>query len=366
MKIEWWNFGLSVGQINKKLTKVVKKKCISTSIYTQELEKKLSNYLNVKHVIAVSSGSMATVLAFMALKIKPKDEIIIPNVGWISVINACKILGATPVIVDVEKDKPIISINNIKSNITKKTKIIFPIYMNGRIIEIDKIKSICKKKNLFLVEDAAQALGVKYKNKFVGTFGDIGIFSMSITKLLSSGQGGFLVTNNDKIAKDLYMMSRHGYRDVRNIKAWNKYGGNFKISDLCSAVATTQLKSFKTIIRKNKENYAYLNKKIKKLNDFIEPAFIDLKKGEIPLYNEYKVYNRKKLVSFLLKNNIQTRLSNPNFQRVEYMKIIKDKLGLKNSVIPEKNFLYLPGGPNLKKTQIDKLAYYLNRFYLKK
>ena len=143
-------------------------------------------------------------------------------------------------------------------------------------------------------------MGVKYKNKFVGTFGDIESFNVNY-KTSFFRTGGFLVTNNDKIAKDLYMMSRHGYRDVRNIKAWNKYGGNFKISDLCSAVATTQLKSFKTIIRKNKENYAYLNKKIKKLNDFIEPAFIDLKKGEIPLYNEYKVYNRKKLVSFLLK-----------------------------------------------------------------
>ncbi len=309
---------------------------------------------------------MATVLAFMALKIKPKDEIIIPNVGWISVINACKILGATPVIVDVDKYKPVISINNIKSNITNKTKIIFPIYMNGRIIEIDKIKLICKKKNLFLVEDAAQALGVKYKNKFVGTFGDIGIFSMSITKLLSSGQGGFLVTNNKKIAKNLYMMSRHGYRDVRNIKAWNKYGGNFKISDLCSAVATIQLKFFKTIIKKNIENFAYLNKKIEHLKNFVEPAFIDLKHGEIPLYNEYKVNNRKKLVSFLSKNNIQTRLSNPNFQRVKYMRIKKDKLGFKNSIIPEKDFLYLPGGPNLKKKEIDKLAYYLNNFYLNK
>ena len=364
MKIEWWNFGLSTSHIKNKLNDVINKRCISTSLFTEEIERKLEKFLKVKHVIAVSSGSMATVLAFMALKIEPKDEIIIPNVGWISVINACKILGATPVIVDVDKDKPTISIENIKSNITKKTKIIFPIYMNGRTIEINKIKSICKKKKIFLVEDAAQALGIKYKNKFVGTFGDIGIFSMSITKLLSSGQGGFLVTNDKKIAKNLYMMSRHGYRDVRNIKSWDKYGGNFKISDLCSAVAIIQLKAFQTILKKNKENYHYLNNKIKKLNKFIEPANIDLNKGEVPLYNEYKVHNRKKLVSFLEKKNIQTRLSNPNFQRVKYMKIIKDKLGLKNSIIPERDFLYLPGGPSLKKKEIDYLSDCLNKFYL--
>ncbi len=241
----WWHKSLEKKEIIKSLSKVINSEELSTGKITTILEKEISKFLKVKHIIMVSSGSMANVLAFMALGIKPKDEVILPNVGWISVINACKILNAIPVIVDVQKNKPLINIDQIEKSITKKTKIVFPVYMNGRVADYSRIKKICKKKKIFLVEDAAQAFGVKYKNKFLGTNGDIGIFSTSITKNFTSGLGGFLATNNNSLAKKIYSMRRHGFSDVQNIKNWNKYGGNFKITDLQSAIALIQLKNMK-------------------------------------------------------------------------------------------------------------------------
>lgn len=360
----WWHKSLEKKKIIKSLSSVINSEELSTGKITSILERDLSKFLKVKYIIMVSSGSMANVLAFMALGIKPKDEVIIPNVGWISVINACKILNATPVIVDVQKNKPLIAIDQIEKSITKKTKIIFPVYMNGRVTDFSKIKKICKKKKLYLVEDAAQAFGVKYKNKFLGTNGDIGIFSTSITKNFTSGLGGFLATNNKSLAKKIYSMRRHGFSDVQNIKNWNKYGGNFKITDLQSAIALIQLKNMKKKFRTNIKNFEYFRKKTNHLKKFMRPVELNTK-YEIPVYNEFIVKNRDQFVNFLRQNDVQTRNSSPNFERVKYLKTVKNKKGFPNSKEVEENYVYLESGPGLKKKRIDEILKIINLFYKK-
>lgn len=360
----WWHKSLEKKEIIKSLSNVIKSEELSTGKITTKLENEISKFLKVKHIIMVSSGSMANVLAFMALGIKPNDEVIVPNVGWISVINACKILNAIPVIIDVQKDKPIIDINQIEKSITKKTKIIFPVYMNGRVMDCSKLKKICKKRKLYLVEDAAQAFGVKYKNKFLGTNGDIGIFSTSITKNFTSGLGGFLATNNSSLAKKMYSMRRHGFSDVQNIKNWNKYGGNFKITDLQSAIALIQLKNMKKKFQRNIFNFEYFRKKTEHLKKFMRPIDINTK-YEIPVYNEFIVKNRGQFVKFLKNHDVQTRNSSPNFERVKYLKTIKNKSGFPNSKEVERNYIYLESGPGLKKKRIDEILKIINLFYKK-
>lgn len=361
----WWHKDLEKKDIIKSLSYIINSEELSTGKITSLLEKEISKFLKVKHIIMVSSGSMANLLAFMALNIRPKDEIIIPNVGWISVINACKILNATPVIIDVQKSKPLIDVQQIEKFISKKTKIIFPVYMNGRIANISKLKNICKKRNLFLVEDAAQAFGVKYKNKFLGTNGDIGIFSTSITKNFTSGLGGFLATNNSSLANKIYSMRRHGFSDVQNIKNWDKYGGNFKITDLQSAIARVQLKNMRKKFNTNIQNFNYFKKKLTHLKDYIKPVDLDTR-FEIPVYNEFIVKNRDEFTKFLKKNNVQTRNSSPNFERVKYLKTKKSPRGYPNSALVEKNYLYLESGPGLQKKRIDQIVKVIDLFYKKK
>ena len=360
----WWHKSIEKREILNSISKVIKSEDLSTGNLTPQLEKKISEFLKVKHVVMVSNGSMATLLAFMALEIKPKDEIIIPNVGWISVISACKILNAVPVIVDVEKNRPIIDIDKVEKKITKKTKIIFPVYMNGRATDVVRLKKICKKRKIFLVEDAAQAFGTKYKNKYLGTFGELGIYSTSITKTFTSGLGGFLTVNNTNLAKKIYSMRRHGFSDIQNIKSWSKYGGNFKITDIQSAIALIQLKNLKKKFSTNISNLKYFQKKLKKYDKFIKPINIDFNK-EIPVYNEFIVKNRNKFSAFLKKNDIQTRLSSPNFQNIKFLKKIVDKNGYPNSKEVENNYIYLESGPGLKRKRIDEIVKVIEKFYSK-
>jgi perosamine synthetase len=362
-KIQWWHKDLEKKNFLKNIISIIQKEDLTTGNTTKNYEKLISKTLNVKYSIAVSSGSMGTLLAFMALDVGSNDEVIIPNIGWISVINACKIIGAKPVLVDVENDRPIIDCKNIEKIINKKTKVIFPIYMNGRAANISELKKICKKRKIFLVEDSAQAVGIKKENKYLGTFGDIGIFSTSATKLLTTGLGGFLVTNNKKLAKKLYEMRRHGFSNIQNIRHWDKFGGNFQISSIQSAMGIEQLKTLRKKLKLNKRNYLHLSQKLKDLKNFITPVKINFKGGEVPVYNEFRVQNREKLVKFLNKNKIENRLVSPNFERVKYMKL-KGKKKFPNSSDYEKNNLYLTSGPGLQLKDLDKIANKIRNFYL--
>lgn len=365
MKTLWWYTALDKKKIKQEISNVIKIGRIDTSNYCRLFEKKIEKFLKVKHVIAVNNGSMANVLVFMALGLKNNDEVIIPNVGWISVINSCKILGLKPVLIEVDPRRPLLSVSEIEKNITKKTKVIFPIYMNGRVMEINKIKQIAKKKRIFLIEDAAQAFGVKYKNKYVGTFGDAGIFSTSITKVFTTGLGGFISTNNSKLAKIILSMRRHGFSDIQNIKNWDKYGGNFKFSDIHAAIGIAQLKKYDRDLKNNLKNFNLFKKLLKKSSKFIYPANINPKLGDRPVYNEFLSNNRNKIVKFLKSQNVETRLYSPTFDKVRYLKIKKTKKIFSNSSGFEKKVFYLPSGPGLKSNLIKKISKLINRFYEK-
>ncbi len=364
-KIQWWHKDLEKKNFISKINSIIQKEDLTTGNTTRNYEKKISKILNVKHSIAVSSGSMGTLLAFMALDVGLNDEVIIPNIGWISVINACKIIGAKPVIVDVEKDRPIIDSNVVEKAITKKTKVIFPIYMNGRAANVYKLKKICQKRKIFLVEDSAQAVGIKMNKKYLGTFGDIGIFSTSATKLLTTGLGGFLVTNNKKLAKKIFEMRRHGFSNIQNIRHWDKFGGNFQISSVQSAMGIEQLKTLKRKLSINKRNYLYLTEKLKDLDEYITPININFMRGEVPVYNEFRVKNRDMLVNFLNKNKIENRLVSPNFERVKYIKQNRKKR-FPNSADYEKNNLYLTSGPGLDLKDLDEMVLVIKKFYTKR
>lgn len=360
MKINWWNVKLGK-EVKKSVNKVFLYKSFSLGPITAKLEKGLEKFLNVKNVIAVNSGSHGMLLSLLSLELKPNDEIIVPSVGWISLLNAIKILNLKPILVDVEKNKPFIDINKIQKKITKKTKVIIPVHMNGRISNMDKLMRLAKKNKISVIEDAAQAFGVKFKNKFLGSFGDIGVFSMSMTKSLPAGQGGFLIVKNSALAKKLKIIRNQGAVDVFKISIWKNFGFNFKITDMQSAIALSQLRKFKNNFKKMKINFIVYEKALRKLSKFIYPAFIDHKKGEMPLYNEFICKKRFQLMEYLKKNNVETRRFYPNFDKVKYMKVKKDKYP--NSRIYENSSIYLPSGPNLKLKEIKKTIKLIKNFY---
>ncbi len=209
------------------------------------LEKEFSNYIGVKHAIVVNTGGVAIQMALRVLNVKQGDEVI--HQVDTCVANAFSIMnaGATPVFSDISLDTFKLDIDNLDNLITNKTKVIMPIHLWGNVENMDKIIAFANKNNLKVIEDCALAFGAEYKDKKVGQFGDIGIFSFGSTKPIQSGEGAIIVTNDDNLAKDLKTMrswgemtQEYGVRD-HEILSWNG-----RASEIVVAVMLEQFRHF--------------------------------------------------------------------------------------------------------------------------
>ena len=185
--------------------------------YIKDFEEKLASFLGAKYVIATSSGTMANACALAAVKEKDnykRNEVIVPALTFIAQINSIYYNHLKPVFVDVRKDFQI-DVNKIEENITENTLAIMPVHLFGRPANMDKILEIANKHNLFVVEDACEALGSKYKNQFVGTIGDMGAFSFYVSHSITTGEGGAITTNDEKLAELVISLRNHGRKSEK-------------------------------------------------------------------------------------------------------------------------------------------------------
>ena len=172
---------------------------ISQGPIVAEFESKLAAYLGMPYVVTTTSGSTAILMSLLAAGVGQGDEVIVPNRTWIATAHAPYLLGATVKLVDVESDRPIINASLIEGIITERTKAIIPAHMCGRSADMGSINDIAQRYNLLVIEDAAQALGSRNADGYLGTQSDMGCFSLSVAKIISTGQGGFVTTRSEKI-----------------------------------------------------------------------------------------------------------------------------------------------------------------------
>ena len=346
--INWWSTEFGQDEIIK-ITESISKKQISQGEVTKEFEDKLSKYLDVKYVIACSSGSSSLLMSLLAIGIKPNDEVIIPNRTWIATAHAIQLLGAKVIPIDVEEHIPLINVNKIEVAITKNTKAIIAVHMNGRDGQITSIKKIARKYNLNVIEDAAQAIGSKNQYGMLGTQSDIGCFSLSTAKTIASGQGGFSVTNNKMLAKRLYAIRTHGVEQVKDPKKWNMLGFNFRYTDILASIAIVQLSKIESRIKHLKEIYLIYEKELR--NTHLKNIPVDISKGEVPVYIEYLVPSKRQhWINYLNSKNIDTRPFYPNVSSASYLHTsMQKKL---NSSLFEKKGIYLPSGPTQSKENV--------------
>ena len=358
--ISWWKVNISNKKNQLQLLNSLKNKKISEGEITRKLENKISKTLKVKYVSMVNSGSIALLISMIACDLKENDEIIIPNCGWISPIHAAMILKLKIKLIDVEKDRPLMDLEKLKRAISKKTKAIVPVHLNGMAVDIKKVKSIIKSRKIFIIEDGAQSLFSKNRKKFLGTESDIGCYSFSVTKMITTGQGGFCCTNQKKIYEKIKLIKTHGMKNVF-YSTWNSFGFNFKFNDTLSSLAFNQIQNYKVNVKKLiKLHKLYTNmidnKKIKFLN-------VNIKNGEVPIYNQIITKNSKRFINFLKKNKIESRPWYKNFHNgINYYKKIKlDKKTKLNSSYFE-NIVVLPSGPDQKLNDIKKIANLINKY----
>lgn len=197
--------------IEKVISNILESGAYINGSYTKELESKLAKYLDVKHVIGVANGTDALVITLEALGIKEGDEVITTPFTFFATAEAISVVGAKPVFVDISLDDFNIDVNKIEEAITERTKAIMPVHIFGTPADMDKINEIAKKYNLYVIEDACQAIGAKYRDRMVGGLGDIACFSFFPTKNLGTyGDGGLITTNSDEIAAICRALKAHG------------------------------------------------------------------------------------------------------------------------------------------------------------
>ena len=333
-----------------------------------KFEKKVSSLLNIKYVISVNSCTDALLLALASLKLKKNSEVITVGHSYVATLAAIKHVGLNPVLVDISDDFNI-DVNKIKNKITNKTKAILPVHLYGHSCKMDKIMKIAKEYNLKVIEDCAQSFGAKYKKKFVGTFGELGCFSLHPLKSLgAAGDGGFIVTKNKNLYEKLIRMRNHGQGRRKNGKFLkSRYDIDFfgfctRLDNLQAAIVNTKLKILnKNILLRNKiakdYNNALSNLPIVLPKIYSKDLYQDV-------FNSYVIRTKKQfqLFKYLRKKGVEVLINWP--KPLYHHKGLKLKnCNLKNNEKICKEIISLPIYPEMLKSEFNYITNCIQSFF---
>ena len=237
----------------------------------QALEREWEDYFKVKHAISVNSATSGLYAAIGAIGIEAGDEVIVSPYTMSASATAILIYGGIPVFADIEEDYYCLDVKSIEEKITSKTKAILVVDIFGQPYDVENINALAKKHNLKIIEDAAQAPDAMYKDKYAGTLGDIGVFSLNYHKHIHCGEGGVIVTNDDKLAEKLRLIRNHaeavisakGYKDKSELV--NMVGFNYRMTEIDAAITREQLKKLPALTKQRRENVKYLNDSLSKI-----------------------------------------------------------------------------------------------------
>ena len=364
--------------------------------YSKEFEKKIVEFLGIRYVLSVNSGSSANLLAFFALtspllkdkRVKRGDEIITVAAGFPTTVSPIVQYGGVPVFVDIELETLNIDIKQIEKAITSKTKAIMIAHTLGNPFNIEKIKEICDKYNLWLIEDNCDALGSKYKDKYTGTWGDIGTSSFYPPHHITTGEGGAVYTDNPLLKKIMLSMrdwgrdcwcesgvdNTCGHRFTQKFGklplgydhkyVYSYFGFNLKMTDMQAAIGVAQIDKLSEFIKKRQENWQMLYEGLKDIDEFIlvKPQ----KNSEVSWFGflitlkDSVKFRRNDIVKYLEDNNIQTRnlfagniLRHPMFENLKEGVDYKVVGELKNTDKIMNDSFWIGVYPGMKKEAIE-------------
>jgi len=239
--------------------------------YIKKFEDKFKEYINCKFSLATSSCTGAINLAFATIGLKPGDEVIVSEFSWITAVSPITYFGAKPIFVDILKDSWCMDPKKIEEAITNKTKAILVTHLYGNLAEMDEIMEIAKKHNLYVIEDAAEALGSTYKGKKAGSIGDIGVFSFHGAKTCTTGEGGMLVTNDEKLFKKAQTLNNGG-REVGGEVFYAKIlGYKYKMSNFQAALGLAQIERIEELVERKRQIFYEYQKNLSDLKILMNP-----------------------------------------------------------------------------------------------
>ena len=270
-----------------------------------QFENNLKEFLKVKYVFGVADGTNALILALMAAGVGPGDEVILPSHTYIATAASVHFSGATPILVECGADH-MIDPKSVADAVSPKTRAIMPVQLNGRTCRMDAIQEIADKHGLLIIEDSAQALGSKFKEKNAGTFGLAGTFSFYPAKVLGCfGDGGAVVTNDDKMGHALALLRDHGRNEEGEVVSW---GTNSRLDNLQAAILDLKLKTFQQDINRRRQIAGMYHEALSKISDLTLPPGPSENTDHFDVYQNYEMESgqRDKLRSYLETHGVRT------------------------------------------------------------
>lgn len=342
------------------------KECLDTNWvssvgkFVDRFEEEFAKYNEAKAAVVTMNGTAALQLALVTLGVGEGDEVIVPSMTFISSVNAIKYVGAIPVFVDVDRETFVMDVNKVEELITEKTKAIMPVHIYGYPVEMDELNIIAKKYNLYVVEDATEALGTKYKGRLAGTLGDIGCFSFNGNKLITTGAGGMLITNNEEVAKKAKYLSNQTKTITENGAMYHEeVGYNFRMPNLLAAMGVAQLEKVDEYLEAKRRNARLYNDLLKGVKGITLTKEVDYVDNCYWLYSILVEDNfrmtRDELLELLKENGIQAR---PFFLPVHNMKpYSENKCGnMEMTVEVSKKGINLPSSVSLKEEEVRRIC----------
>ena len=320
----------------------------------QQFEKLLSKFVKSKFAIAVNSGTSALQASLYALNIKSGDEVLIPSFTFVATANSVKSVGAKPVFVDILKDNYTMDPGDLRKKITRRSKAVIPVHLYGHVAYINEILEIATKYNLKIIEDASQSLGSKLKGRHSGTFSHLGCFSLYAAKVMTSGEGGAIVTDDKKLSEKLKQIRNHG---ISKNHLTTTFGLNLRLPEINAAIAKVQMKKLPVLLKKRKINAQILTELLKNY-DIILPK---QRKSETLNWYLYTIALKNRNVAMKKLNSSGINASvyySPPIHKTPYY---KTKTGLRNTEWAACHVLSLPIHPKVRKSDMIKMKKILSR-----
>lgn len=324
--------------------------------YVPEFEQEFSSFCSRKFGVSVANGTVALQLALMALDIREGDEVIVPDLTFVATANAVSYTGAKPVFVDSEPDTWNMDPSRIEEKITKKTKAIIPVSLFGHPCDMDPILEIAKDHELFVIEDAAEAHGSEYKGRKSGSFGDVSCFSFYGNKIITTGEGGMCVTDNEKLANEMRFLKDHGMSSEK--RYWHsKVGFNFRMTNIQAAIGVAQLEQIGKFIESKRKIARQYNSLLKDVKGISLPPEMPWAKSVYWMYSilvgdDYGM-SRDELAAKLKAAKIDSR---PFFYPMHQLPMYKSERQFPVAERLSAQGLNLPSSPMLSKEDIERIC----------
>jgi perosamine synthetase len=360
-RIAWWSPEMTGNELAL-VEKVLASNFLNDGDVTEQFAQTIAKLTGAKFGLGVTSGTSAIYLSLMALGIGHGDEVIVPDITFIATANAVSMTGATPVLVDVDPDTLNLSVNAMETAITSKTKAVVPVHVSGRAAEIEKIVDVARNRRLAVIEDAAEAFCSRFNKRCLGTFGQTGCFSFSPNKIITTGQGGVIVTNDEAIFHRLRELKDQGrpVRGTGGADVHDSIGFNFKLTNLQAAVGLGQLKKLNERMERIRRTYSIYRDDLAKIKRVRILPF-DIGAGEQPQWVDALAERRDELDEFLDKNGAGCRrFWFPLHTQKPYRRDEKD---FPNSARVGKQAIWLPSAFQMTDDDVRSVCRLITKFY---